>query len=533
MLSTFPIGFLRTRWPLAATFAFLALLVVAMLIATGGHPTYSLDDAWIHLQFSEQIANGHFGLVPGEKSSPSSSILYPLLLIPLAGTALHPWLPAAWNLAALVAVVLLWQRLFERFVLADIEPQQRKLAAGLSTLAMTLMNSMFWLVATGMEHALQVAAALAVAVGMIELLQQRQARWWLMAGLIAGPLLRLENFGITLPAICVLLWHGYWRIALLALLGSIGGVVAHGLISTAAGLPFLGGPILIKSLLGAWAQSPLQTLQAEIIGFARSIRAGRADSGNIVLMALLAIVLLWRWRRGGDPAASWLAAIGILSLLGQFVLGGSPWPGRYEIYSQCFGLAALVFGAREVLQSAVRRLGAASAAASGAVLLAALFPASLVWTAISPWAAQDIWRQQWQMRRFVLEHVKAPVAVNDVGLVAYRNPHMVLDLIGLGSEEVRLQRLAGRDDRDATAALLAKHKVEAIIVYDSWMQDRLPANVERVAEFQLGRFAVAAGGPAVAVYATSPENAAKLRRLAAEFAPSMPSGSHLLVLPSR
>ena len=45
------------------------------------------------------------------------------------------------------------------------------------------------------------------------------------------------------------------------------------------------------------------------------------------------------------------------------------------------------------------------------------------------------------MRRFVLEHVKAPVAVNDVGLVAYRNPYMVLDLIGLGSEEVRLQRL--------------------------------------------------------------------------------------------
>ena len=137
-------------------------------------------------------------------------------------------------------------------------------------------------------------------------------------------------------------------------------------------------------------------------------------------------------------------------------MGGSPWPGRYEIYSQRFGLTALVFGAREVLQSTVLRLGAASAAAIGAVLLAALFPASLVWTAISPWAAQDIWRQQWQMRRFVIEHVKAPVAVNDIGLVAYRNPHMVLDLIGLGSEEVRLQRLAGRDDRDATATLLAR-----------------------------------------------------------------------------
>lgn len=533
MFSVSPTDFFRTYWPLVAALALLALLAAGTLIATGGHPTYSLDDAWIHLQFSEQLANGHFGLVPGEKSSPSSSILYPLLLTPLAGTALHPWLPALWNFAGLIATALLWQHLFERFVLADIEPPQRRLAAGLSVLAMVLLNSMFWLALSGMEHTLQVTAALAVAVGLVELLQQRRVRWWLLAGLIAGPLLRLENFGITLPAVCVLLWHGYWRLALLALLGSIGGVIAHGLISNAAGLPFLGGPILIKSLLSNLVQSPLQTLQGEVIAFARSIRAGRADSGNIVLMALLMIVLLWRWRRGGDAAACWLATIAILSLVGQFALGGSPWPGRYEIYSQCFGLAVLVFGAREALQSVVRRLGAASAGISGALLLAALFPASLVWTAILPWAAQDIWRQQWQMRRFVLEYVKAPVAVNDVGLVAYRNPYMVLDLIGLGSEEVRLQRLARRDDRDATATLLARHKVEAVIVYDSWMIGRLPMDLERVAEFQLGRFAVSAGAPVVAVYATSPANAAKLRRAATEFAPLMPPGSTLLVLPPR
>ena len=72
-----------------------------------------------------------------------------------------------------------------------------------------------------------------------------------------------------------------------------------------------------------------------------------------------------------------------------------------------------------------------------------------------------------------------------------------------------------------------------MIVYDSWMIGRLPASLERVAEFQLGRFNVAAGGPVVAVYATSPETAAKLRRAATDFAPAMPPGSRLLVLPPR
>jgi hypothetical protein len=202
-------------------------MVGAMLVATGGHPTYLLDDAWIHLQFSEQIVAGHFGLVPGEKASPSSSILYPLLLIPLAGTAAHQWLPAIWNMGALIGIGLLWQRLLACFVLQHIEDNQRAWASGIGAIALVLGNGALWLAATGMEYALQVAAALAVAVGLIELMEHKRLRWWLIAGMIAGPLLRLENFGITLPVACLLLWRGYWRSASLALFVSIGGVALH------------------------------------------------------------------------------------------------------------------------------------------------------------------------------------------------------------------------------------------------------------------------------------------------------------------
>ena len=117
-------------------------------------PTYLLDDAWIHLQFSEQIAAGHFGLVPGEKANPASSILYPLLLIPLTGTMLHQWLPAVWNLAALIAVLLLWQCLFDRFVLTGIVGRQRDILAGSFALVATVLTSTLWLALSGMEHTL-------------------------------------------------------------------------------------------------------------------------------------------------------------------------------------------------------------------------------------------------------------------------------------------------------------------------------------------------------------------------------------------
>jgi hypothetical protein len=516
---------LGRRWPIVALLGATALLVALCLIATGGHPTYLLDDAWIHLQFSEQIAAGHFGLVPGEKASPSSSILYPLLLLPLAGTMLHQWLPALWNLAALILVLLLWQRLLRRFVLTN-----DTLAGGFALVA-TVLTSTLFLALSGMEHTLQIAATLAVAVGLLELLVEGRARWWLLAGLIAGPLLRLENFSITLPAVVCLFCNGHWRIALAALAGSIGGVLAHGLLSLAQDLPFIGAPVLLKGWLDDLAQTPLASLrlQAEIL--ARSLRTGRPDTGALVVTALLGVGAVWHWRRG-DRVSSWLAIIAIASLVAQFLVGGFR-AGRYEIYSQCFGLAALAYVARLPLQQAVRALGTALSIVAIAGLLAALFPANVVWTATAPWAAQDIWRQHWQMRRFLIEQVKAPAAVNDVGLTAYRNPYPVLDLAGLGSEEIRRARTEGRADRAFYAAILQRRGIEAVLIYDTWFAESLPAGLERVAEFHLGRAPAIAGSPVVTLYATSPQAAVRLRQAASAFAPTMPRGSVLLVVPQR
>ncbi|MGE0151166.1 MAG: hypothetical protein AB7R90_01010 [Reyranellaceae bacterium] len=517
-------------WPLAALLGLLALFVAAGLVATDGHPTYLLDDAWIHLQFSEQIVAGHFGLVAGEKASPSSSILYPLLLTPLAGTSLHQWQPALWNLAALVAVLLLWRRLFGHFVLRELESGKRESASGLLALAAILFTNTLWLALTGMEHGLQIAATLAVAVGLLELLVDGRARWFLLAGLVLGPLLRLENFAITLPAVAVLLWHGSWRIAVPALALSLGGVLVHGLLSQAAGLPLFGAPILAKGWLDELVQTPLEALRRQGEFLARTLRTGRPDTGSLILAAALALALPWQWRRRDRPAMA-LAGIAIAGLAAQFLFGGLTRAGRHEIYAQCFALAALAYALRLPVLRMTRDFGTALTAAAGAMLVAALFPANLVWTASAPWAAQDIWRQHWQMRRFLIEHVRASAAVNDIGLVAYRNPALVLDLVGLGSEEVRLARSEGRADRDFYASLLHRHGIEAVLVYDAWFVGLLPPELERVAEFHLGRVPAATGGSVVAVYATSAAAAARLRQAAAAFAPAMPRGSSLLVVP--
>ena len=71
----------------------LAALVGGILLLNGGHFAYSLDDPYIHLALAENLAAGHYGLNLDEPSSPSSSILWPLLLAPFTRWAGYEWVP--------------------------------------------------------------------------------------------------------------------------------------------------------------------------------------------------------------------------------------------------------------------------------------------------------------------------------------------------------------------------------------------------------------------------------------------------------
>src|SRR3954447_15747321 len=87
-------------------------LVAALLLSiahrTGGHFVYALDDPYIHLALAENLAHGHYGLNATEFASPSSSILWPFLLVPLTGTSVHGLLPLALNVVfGLAAAALL------------------------------------------------------------------------------------------------------------------------------------------------------------------------------------------------------------------------------------------------------------------------------------------------------------------------------------------------------------------------------------------------------------------------------------------
>ena len=126
------------------------------------------------------------------------------------------------------------------------------------------------------------------------------------------------------------------------------------------------------------------------------------------------------------------------------------------------------------------------------------------------------------MARFMrAEYPSMPVAVNDLGLMAYRHNGPVLDLIGLGNDEVLRARREGRFTESFIEDITTRRRVEIAIIYDQWV--RAPSSWIKVAEWQSLRRQISPAFSTVSFYATSGPAAARLADRMSTFQRTLPS----------
>lgn len=519
------------RLNLLAIAAVCVAVTAAILWLNGGTFLYSLDDPYIHLALAENLARGHHGINAAEPSSPSSSILYPLLLVPGVLAGIERLLPLAINLAALLATVWLLQRLVHRAVGSGPPGAEWRLSIVLLTLVLCL--NLVGIAFTGLGHSLHALLSLAVLFGLIVAFEEDRGPGWLVAALVLGPLVRYEGLAITVAALVVLVLGGRWRPALISALLLALALAAHGTFLMQQGLPVLPSSVMVKSPV-AWslADADSPSLARTTLG---NMQEGLTSERGLMLAALVWLVALgavwtrpFRWRN----AETALAGFAVLAAAAHFVAGRFGWFDRYEIYVMTTVAAALLYVWRRSLARLLEAPRAWPVVALIAVIVAAGWP-YLRTTALTPLGSNDIYRQQWQMRRFATEYLRAPVAVNDLGLVSYRNPHYVLDIWGLGLDEVRRANASGNARTETIDRLTRAHGVGAAMLYENWFQGVLPESWRPIARLSLGRSAYAVDTDTVTFYATSPEAAAELRALARRFAAALPPGPRLELIDAR
>src|SRR5262245_2132008 len=111
--------------------------LIAILSLNHGVFTYTLDDPYLHLALSENLARGHSGLNAADYSAPSSSALWPFLIAPWSLFRVEAWVPLVLNLLVTLGTIGLFRHIVE-LTLRDASQHTRQAVAWLAATAFML-----------------------------------------------------------------------------------------------------------------------------------------------------------------------------------------------------------------------------------------------------------------------------------------------------------------------------------------------------------------------------------------------------------
>lgn len=499
------------RWgPLLILWAVLAVELALLLVMNGGALMYTLDDPYIHLALAEHILEGHFGLNAVEVSSPASSILWPFLLAPFTALAVVEWVPLLLNvLFASLTLVLV-----QRTIALCLKGVPAGLLVLLTVLAIPAMN-LVGLVFTGMEHSLQVLCAVGLVHALLRAVEGGRSTRWLAVFIVLGPLVRYENAALSASALVWLWWNGerLRAVTSAALVGSL--LVAYSLFLHGLDLPYLPTSVMAKSA----SMAPEGGAKAMVYALYYNL-----SSTPGVLMSFATLALAATATRASRPLAERRLAICMAGGLVLHLLAGRfGWYSRYELYAWSAGLLVVLYMWRDAFQRWVEPVALWKTAAVGLLAVGIGCREYVIVLANNALASHNVYLQHFQMHRFVTEFLDEPVAVNDLGWVAFHNDNYVLDLWGLGSFEALEARRAA-EDTSWIAPLAAKHDVRTAVVYDMWFEN-LPEDWRRIGELQMHVPRVTPADSKVAFYALNPEWEPELTARLRKFAEILPEGA--------
>lgn len=505
------------KWknPLLLGIGFLFLLICieyfAILLFNNGSFIYTLDDPYIHMALSENIVNGHYGVNAVEFSAPSSSILWPFVIAPLSFWEHFPFII---NCIAALFTIYLFSKILGIAFDIDNESIKSKLLA-LFLILLILATNIVGLVYTGMEHVFQLLSIIIIVYGLIIESQKGKVSFWFLTAIVIAPLIRYENFAISLPVLAYLLFQKHVKRAFLTGLVLLSSVIAFSLFLNSLGLDFFPSSVSAKS----------EVVQSggKIISILRNIKESFIERQGLVLWigALLFIVFILYSK---DKSKKKLSFTSLIALLLHFVAGRYGWYNRYEIYIWSYTLLMNLYLWAPVIKSVVGVNYYQFFKFTFIGIIATIitcFPYLMNLLTI-PIASNNIYEQQYQMHRFAVDYYNAPVAVNDLGYVAYKNENYVLDLWGLASYEALKYRES--DKKDWMKELSEKRDVGLIMIYDNWFK-KIPNEWIKVGELSLGKKRITASQSVVSFYAADEKAYNQIIEKLPPFVHTLPSGT--------
>lgn len=480
------------------------LLGIALMMNHGTF-TYTLDDPYIHLSLARNILHGSYGINSGEFAAPASSILWPFLLAPFTWLPFAVYMPLVFSIAAAIGSLTLLARMFAD-AFGHIAAKYAQATQIILLIWLIITANMIGLTFTGMEHNAQICCTLLILRGLLIERERRIVPWWLCAAIILAPLLRYECLVLSGLAILYLLWRRHVRQAALCagIILVVMGVFTAMLASHGVGL--LPSSVISKS-------SAYGTSVSDFLG-SRLQKIFLSQPGLVLLACTAAIVL--RTRPALRPIAWMMAATTIIHLL----FGRTAGYPRYEMYLLASDCAFLIIAHPERILLIVQRVRPILASITLMMIAPLVSATSLIATTEVPIGSNNVYEQQFQMARFVSNYYRAPVAVNDIGLVSWGGEQPVLDLWGLASYQALQLRLGDTPDTIWMGQIAQQHDVHLAMIYSYWFKG-VPPNWVPLGTLRMSRFEATVTDK-VTFYATDEATASRVRGMLPQFVATLP-----------
>lgn len=500
----------------------------SVLKFTNGVLSYPLDDTYIHMSLAKNLAeSGTWGINAHQFSSASSSILYTVLLAGLfkifSANILIPFIINA--VAAVVLIIIIQQRL-----------QKENIGYG-AQLTVLLLVILFTplpaQVISGMEHTLQcIFSFLFIFIfnDWYNKSQNNPSEKLPLSLYITGVLvcsIRYEGIFLVGIVCCILLWNK--KLLSSILLGFISAlpIIIFGIYSVLKGSYFFPNSVLLKA-------TPKELSSSGVAGFISNILINKLtlSTNGITSLATQKLLLILPltyllFKKFLNQKKSYAQIVFILTACTflQLAFASTGWFYRYEAYLVLCSvviISVIIYKYYRALFLSTKKIAFPTVAFVTLILLFPLVLRSAAAFTKAKQACLNIYEQQYQMGNFIKKYYDTDaVAVNDIGAVSYLKKGGVIDLWGLADIDVARSKKNNYSTPTFLNNLTNKKHVKIAVVYDSWFNDSLLHNWQKVATWQISNNVIC-GDSIVSFYAVKKDVASNLKNQLTNYQSTLP-----------
>lgn len=417
---------------------------------------YSLDDAYIHMEIANNLAEyGIYGINNYEFTSPSSSPVWTLVLsffILIFGNSVL--IPFFLNITLSLLLII-----FLIFKIKDTKKYYLILVSVIST-------SIPVLIINGMEHILHLLLFTFIFFKLIDNIEKYKNDFKLgeniplIFAIMFCVLIRYETLFFIFIYCTYLLYNKKFKISIFLGILSLLPIIVFGFISYKNGSTFLPTSILLKSSISE-TNSIIITLHRFLFGWILNLK----DQLLIITLILLSIFSLFTFKSSKYTKHLYFY---LFSVLFHSYFAKFGWLYRYEAYLIFLGIlinGLVIFENINFFKNTEK----IKIILASIVLFIPFFYRINEANTETLKAKEKFKIQQLQMANFVSEYYNdKSVACNDIGAIAYYSDCDLIDLYGLANNDVALAKIENRNLSEVYNKLLKDKKCELIIVYDNW-----------------------------------------------------------------